>query len=286
MRRRGLDCGLSVNHAVVSLGPPVLPWDVVPGDGVRARYGQATTPPPPHAGQAGAGGVRGRGIIPDVTSQRILVIEDDLDIANVLRMDLTDAGFEVEHADSAMNGLIKAREEQPTLILLDLGLPDFDGGDVVQRLRKNSAVPIIVLTARDTVEEKVRLLGLGADDYLIKPFHPDELLARVKVQLRQRTTESLTMGELTLDPQKRLVTYKGDELRLSPKEFDILALLIRQPGRVYSRQEIGQEIWQGRLPEGSNVVDVHMANLRAKLRDLDGYGLLRTVRGVGYALRG
>src|SRR6476619_1213145 len=119
-------------------------------------------------------------------------------------MDLTDAGYDVEHADSAMNGLIKAREEHPTLILLDLGLPDFDGGDVVQRLRKNSAVPIIVLTARDTVEEKVRLLGLGADDYLIKPFHPNELLARVKVQLRQRTTESLTMGELTLDPQKRL----------------------------------------------------------------------------------
>lgn len=221
-----------------------------------------------------------------VTQQRILIIEDDTDIANVLKMDLTDAGYDVEHADSAMNGLIRAREDHPALILLDLGLPDFDGGDVVQRLRKNSAVPIIVLTARDTVDEKVRLLGLGADDYLIKPFHPDELIARVKVQLRQRTTESLTMGDLTLDPQKRLVMYKAEELRLSPKEFDILALLIRQPGRVYSRQEIGQEIWQGRLPEGSNVVDVHMANLRAKLRDLDGYGLLRTVRGVGYALRG
>ena len=134
------------------------------------------------------------------------MIEDDLDIANVLRMDLGDAGYAVEHADSAMNGLIRAREDHPDLILLDLGLPDFDGGDVVQRLRKNSAVPIIVLTARDTVDEKVRLLGLGADDYLIKPFHPDELLARVKVQLRQRVTESLTMGDLTLDPQ-RFVTF-------------------------------------------------------------------------------
>lgn len=221
-----------------------------------------------------------------VSDQRILIVEDDLDIANVLQMDLSDAGYAVDHANTAMNGLIRAREDQPDLILLDLGLPDFDGGDVVQRLRKNSAVPIIVLTARDTVDEKVRLLGLGADDYLIKPFHPDELLARVKVQLRQRSSESLSMGDLTLDPHKRLVTYKGAELRLSPKEFDILALLIRQPGRVYSRNEIGQEIWQGRLPDGSNVVDVHMANLRAKLRDLDGYGLLRTVRGVGYALRG
>lgn len=221
-----------------------------------------------------------------MTEHHILIIEDDLDIANVLKLDLTDAGYQVDHADVAMTGLIKAREDNPDLIILDLGLPDFDGGDVVQRLRKNSAVPIIVLTARDTIDEKVRLLGLGADDYIIKPFHPDELLARVKVQLRQRVTESLTMGELTLDPQKRLATYQGEELRLSPKEFDILSLLIRQPGRVYSRQEIGQEIWQGRLPEGSNVVDVHMANLRAKLRDLDGYGLLRTVRGVGYALRG
>ncbi|WP_425145979.1 response regulator transcription factor [Deinococcus sp.] len=220
-----------------------------------------------------------------MTKQRILVVEDDLDIANVLRMDLEDAGFEVHHADAAMTGLIKAREEHPDLILLDLGLPDFDGGDVVHRLRKSSSVPIIVLTARDTVEEKVRLLGLGADDYIIKPFHPEELLARVKVQLRQRGSEALTLGELELDPQKRLARYKEDELRLSPKEFEILALLMRQPGRVYSRHEIGQEIWQGRLPEGSNVVDVHMANLRAKLRDMEGYGLLRTVRGVGYALR-
>lgn len=224
-------------------------------------------------------------------NQRILIIEDDTDIANVLRMELEDADYQVEHADSAMHGLIKAREVYPDLILLDLGLPDCDGGDVVQRLRKNNAmpissVPIIVLTARDTVDEKVRLLGIGADDYLIKPFHPDELLARIKVQLRQRVTENLTTGELVLDLQKRMVTYRDEELRLSPKEFDILALLIRQPGRVYSRQEIGQEIWQGRLPDGSNVVDVHMANLRAKLRDLEGYGMLRTVRGVGYALRG
>ncbi len=220
-----------------------------------------------------------------MSRQRILVIEDDSDIANVLRLDLTDAGFEVEHANSAMSGLIKAREDHPDLILLDLGLPDFDGGDVVQRLRKNSIVPVIVLTARDTIEERVRLLGLGADDYIIKPFHPDELLARIKVQLRQHGSETLTLGELQLDAQKRLVNFKGEELRLSPKEFDILSLLIRQPGRVYSRQEIGQEIWQGRLPEGSNVVDVHMANLRAKLRDHEGYGLLRTVRGVGYSLR-
>ena len=215
-----------------------------------------------------------------VTPQRILVIEDDLDIANVLRLDLTDAGFEIEHADTAMTGLIRAREDHPDLILLDLGLPDFDGGDVVQRLRKNSTVPVIVLTARDTVEERVRLLGLGADDYVIKPFHPNELLARIKVQLRQRGSESLTLGDLELDPQKRLVRYKAEELRLSPKEFDILALLIRSPdGSTRARRSVRTS---GRaVCRKANVVDVHMANLRAKLRDLDGYGLLRTVRGVG-----
>ena len=220
-----------------------------------------------------------------MSKQRILVVEDDLDIANVLRMDLEDAGFEVHHADAAMTGLIKAREQNPDLILLDLGLPDFDGGDVVQRLRKNSSVPIVVLTARDTVDEKVRLLGLGADDYIIKPFHPEELLARVKVQLRQRGSEALTLGDLELDPQKRLARYKEDELRLSPKEFDLLTFLARQPGRVYSRGEIEREVWNGELPSNSNVVDVHMANMRAKLRDLDGYGIIRTVRGIGYALK-
>ena len=214
----------------------------------------------------------------------ILIADDTPANFGVVVDSLTERGFRVLVALDGEEALERALFSQPDLILLDLGLPDFDGGDVVQRLRKNSAVPIIVLTARDTVDEKVRLLGLGADDYLIKPFHPDELLARIKVQLRQRTSESLSMGDLILDPQKRLVTYKSEELRLSPKEFDILALLIRQPGRVYSRHEIGQEIWQGRLPEGSNVVDVHMANMRAKLRDIDGYGVIRTVRGIGYQL--
>ncbi len=216
---------------------------------------------------------------------RILTIEDDPDIAHLLQLDLTDAGYEVLHADNGMTGLTLARQERPAVILLDLGLPDFDGTEVLKRLRRTSTVPIIVLTARDTVEEKVQLLGLGADDYVIKPFHPDELLARIQVQLRQKEGEVLTVGPLTLDPQKHLAYHQGTELRLSPTEFAILEALMQQPGRVVSRRELADAVWQGRLSEGSNVVDVHIANLRGKLRDVDAYRLVRTVRGVGYAVR-
>ena len=111
-------------------------------------------------------------------------------------------------------------------------------------------------------------------------------MARVKVQLRhQQHGEVISIGPLEIHPQKRLCHYNGHEVRLSPKEFDLLTFLARQPGRVYSRQEIEREVWNGELPSNSNVVDVHMANMRAKLRDLDGYGIIRTVRGIGYALK-
>ncbi len=220
-----------------------------------------------------------------MSPMRILTIEDDPDIAHLLQLDLTDAGYEVLHAGDGMTGLTLARQERPAVVLLDLGLPDFDGAEVLKRLRRTSTVPIIVLTARDTVEEKVRLLGLGADDYVIKPFHPDELIARIQVQLRQKEGEVLAVGPLTLDPQKRLAYHQDNELLLSPTEFNILEALMQQPGRVVSRKELADTVWQGRLNEGSNVVDVHIANLRGKLRDVDAFRLVRTVRGVGYAIR-
>jgi len=222
-----------------------------------------------------------------VNEQRILVIEDDHDIANVLRMDLTDAGYVVDHADSAMNGLIKAREDHPDLILLDLGLPDFDGGDVVQRLRKNSALPIIVLTARDTVEEKVRLLGLGADDYLIKPFSIEELLARVRAHLRRvnpAVTGEVRVADLVMNLDGREIFRGGRRVELSAKEFELLELLARNPGKVFSRFEIEEKVW----PEytgGSNVVDVYIGYLRRKLEEGGERRLIHTVRGVGYVLR-
>ncbi|SEJ23260.1 two component transcriptional regulator, winged helix family [Deinococcus reticulitermitis] len=218
--------------------------------------------------------------------QRILLIEDNPDITRVVQYELEQAGYRVVTAPDGITGLTSARESTPDLVILDLGLPDFDGAEIARRLRKTSSVPIIILTAMDAIDRKVNLLEAGADDYMTKPFHPEELVARVKVQLRhQQHGEVINIGALEIHPQKRLCSYNGHEVRLSPKEFDLLTFLARQPGRVYSRQEIEREVWNGELPSNSNVVDVHMANMRAKLRDLDGYGIIRTVRGIGYALK-
>jgi DNA-binding response OmpR family regulator len=218
---------------------------------------------------------------------RILVIEDDADILKVVRFELEEAGFQVITAPDGVTGLTTAREENPELVILDLGLPDLDGAEIARRIRKTSDIPIIILTAMDAVSTKVSLLEGGADDYLTKPFEPAELVARVKVQLRRhRGGEVVVLGLLEIHPEKRLVRYNSREIRLSPKEFELLNFLARQPGRVYNREEIERGVWGSDLDDNSNVVDVHMANIRSKLREADGYGVIRTVRGIGYALKG
>ncbi|KGQ21469.1 response regulator transcription factor [Thermus filiformis] len=218
--------------------------------------------------------------------KRILIIEDDPEIAELLRLELEEAGFQVDWAPSGMRGLVRLREGRPDLVILDLGLPDLDGAEVARRIRATGDTPILVLTAQDAVDRKVSLLLEGADDYMVKPFHPKELLARVQVQLRNREgSEVLSAGGLELYPRKRLVRFQDREVRLSPKEFDLLHLLLSRPGRVFSRQEIEERLWGRPLEKDSNLVDVHVANLRAKLREAGAYGYLRTVRGVGYAIR-
>ena len=218
--------------------------------------------------------------------QVILIIEDDPDIARIVNFELDDAGYGVLLAKDGVTGLTMAREAKPDLVVLDLGLPDLDGAEIARRLRKTSDTPIIVLTAMDSVGTKVSLLEGGADDYLTKPFAPEELLARIKVQLRRkRGGDAVVLGELEINPDKRLCRYAQKEVRLSPREFDLLAFLARQPGRVYTREEIERGVWGEDLPSNSNVVDVHMANIRSKLRDVNGYGVIRTVRGIGYALK-
>lgn len=220
-------------------------------------------------------------------AQTVLIIEDDADITQVVRYELEEAGYRVLSAVDGVSGLTTAREVTPDLVILDLGLPDLDGAEIARRIRKTSDIPIIVLTAMDAIDRKVSLLDAGADDYLTKPFHPEELLARVRVQLRHHQGgETVVLGDLEINAEKRMCKYAEKEVRLSPREFDLLTFLARQPGRVYTREEIERGVWGEDLPSNSNVVDVHMANIRAKLRDVDGYGVIRTVRGIGYALKG
>jgi two-component system, OmpR family, copper resistance phosphate regulon response regulator CusR len=220
-----------------------------------------------------------------VPKAHLLLIEDDPDLLSILLDELQDVGYQVTSATSLVQGLIQAREVGPDLIITDLGLPDGDGSEVVTRLRRTSRLPIIVLTARDDVTEKVKLLELGADDYLVKPVSPVELLARIAVQLRTPATDTVVAGPLVVYPSQHLATLDGEDLCLSPKELALLLLLLHQPGRVYTRPEIVQGVWDGHLALDSNVIDVHLSGLRQKLHQRGGHGLLRNVRGVGYALR-
>jgi DNA-binding response OmpR family regulator len=219
-------------------------------------------------------------------AKRILIVEDDLDILRLLKRELEEAGFEVLAFDSGMRGLTAVREEEPDLVILDLGLPDISGQEIARRVRRTGDTPILILTAADEVGTKVEMLNAGADDYLAKPFHVQELLARINVQLRKRTLGAAQkIGDMTIDPVRRQVLWGEEEVRLSPREYELLAYLAGQPGRVYSRKEIETNVWGEDLPPSSNVVDVHIANIRGKLREVGGYGVIRTVRGVGYALK-
>ncbi|MDZ7800962.1 MAG: response regulator transcription factor [Trueperaceae bacterium] len=220
------------------------------------------------------------------TRPRLLLIEDDADIARLLALELAEAGFELEHHDRGTHGLTALRERRPDLVILDLGLPDMDGAEIARRIRRTDTVPILVLTAADELGRKVRLLEDGADDYLVKPFQVEELIARIRVQLRSRGADTVVrFGALTIDRMAREVRHEETEVLLSPREFDLLVLLVTQPGRVFARQEIERRVWGDREGPTSNSVDVHVANLRSKLRDAGAPGLIRTVRGVGYAVK-
>lgn len=219
--------------------------------------------------------------------KNIIVVEDDADISNLLKLELEEAGFCVEAHSTGMRGLAAVREGNPDLVILDLGLPDLSGAEIARRIRQTGDTPIVILTAADDVTTKVDMLNSGADDYLAKPFHTEELIARVGVQLRKRSGQAARkVGNLTLDTSRRQVLWLEDEVRLSPREFDLIAYLCQQPGRVYSRREIETSVWGEELPPASNVVDVHIANIRSKLREVGGFGVIRTVRGIGYAVKG
>jgi len=220
--------------------------------------------------------------------ERILIIEDEVKITSFLRRGLSHEGYIVDIAYDGQEGLAKAREVPPDLVILDLMLPGMDGLEVCRRLRTFSDVPILILTARDAVPDRVAGLDSGADDYLVKPFSLDELLARIRALLRRRRPpegEVLRFADLVINTSTREVTRGGRPIELTSKEFDILELFARHPRQVLTRDLIYERIWGYDFSGESNIIEVYIRYLRSKLEAAGEPRLIQTVRGVGYALR-
>lgn len=219
----------------------------------------------------------------------ILIVEDEAEIAGYLRRGLTFEGYSVEIAADGRQALDIARERPPDLVVLDLMLPGIDGLEVARRLRAASDVPIIMLTARDAVPDRVAGLEAGADDYLIKPFAFEELLARIRVQLRRRQREDmatvLRYGPLTMDLAAHEVTIGDRRVDLTAKEYDLLELFLRHPQQVLTRDVIYDRVWGYNFGGESNIIEVYVRYLRQKLEAQGEPRLIHTVRGVGYILR-
>jgi DNA-binding response OmpR family regulator len=220
--------------------------------------------------------------------KKVLVVDDEPKITRLVRDYLERGGFAVATASDGTSALTLVRSERPDLVILDLGLPDRDGLDVTRALRRDSTIPLIVLTAR--AEESDRLVGLelGADDYVTKPFSPKELVARVRAVLRRAATqpvddEVIRAADLTLDVPRRRVSVGGRSVDLTATEFDLLATLARRPGRVFTRQQLLDAVRGVAFESYERAIDAHVKNIRRKLEPLPGAPrYLQTVHGVGY----
>jgi DNA-binding response OmpR family regulator len=217
----------------------------------------------------------------------ILIIEDEREIAKFVDLELRAENYDTVVAYDGVTGLSKFRELQPDLVILDLMLPVLDGLEVARRIRKTSNAPILILTAKDSVDDEVKGLDAGADDYLVKPFSIEALLARVRTQLRRvnpQITGEIRVADLVMNVEGREAFRAGRRIELSAKEYELLELFARHPGKVFNRFEIEEKVW----PEytgGSNVVDVYVGYLRRKLEGEGERRLIHTVRGIGYVLR-
>jgi two-component system, OmpR family, response regulator MprA len=219
---------------------------------------------------------------------RVLVVEDDDAIAQVLQRSLRMEGYEVRIAGDGVAALDEAHAFLPDLVILDLGLPRMDGVEVAKTLRLTDDVPILVLTARDGVEARVEGLDAGADDYLVKPFERQELLARLRALLRRRPPRgqaTLTMSDLKLNPDTHEVTRGGRTIDLTQREFELLEYLMRNERIVISRQRLLDEVWGYDPFSMTNTIEVFVSNLRRKLEAGGEPRLLHTIRGAGYVLR-
>ncbi len=224
----------------------------------------------------------------DQAGGRVLIVEDDVDIADVLRRSLRNEGYEVKTSADGVEALDIAAGFVPDLVVLDLGLPGMDGVEVCRRLRSDGDVPILMLTARAETEDRVTGLDSGADDYLVKPFERQELLARIRALLRRRPprgSASLEVGDLTLNPDTREVRRGEREVELTNREFELLEFLMRNERLVVSRERLLDEVWGYDPMAATNTIDVFISNLRRKLEEGGESRLLHTKRGAGYVLK-
>ena len=219
---------------------------------------------------------------------RVLIVEDDAAIGQVLQRSLQLEGYEVALAPDGVSALEQAYDFEPDAVILDLGLPRLDGIDVAKRIRKDSDVPILMLTARDGLESRVAGLDAGADDYLVKPFERQELLARLRALLRRRPPRAsapLTVADLSLNPDTHEVTRGDRAIDLTQREFELLEYLMRNERLVISRQRLLDDVWGYDPFSTTNTIEVFVSNLRRKLEAGGEPRLLHTIRGAGYVLR-
>jgi two-component system, OmpR family, response regulator ArlR len=217
---------------------------------------------------------------------KVLVVEDDAQILRVLELELKHEGYEVDTARDGLAGLERALKE-PDLVVLDLMLPKLDGMEVCARIRAKSNVPIIMLTAKDRIPDRVAGLDLGADDYLAKPFSIEELLARIRARLRDRRPHDNVIGakDLTMDRDRHEVRRGGKDVQLTAKEYALLEYLLLHRNKVHTRDELFNGVWGSDFLGDSNLIDVYIRYLRGKIDDGFDDKLIQTVRGVGYALK-
>jgi DNA-binding response OmpR family regulator len=217
---------------------------------------------------------------------KILIVEDDAQILRVLELELKHEGYEVDTARDGLAGLERALKE-PDLVVLDLMLPKLDGMEVCSRIRAKSNVPIIMLTAKDRIPDRVAGLDRGADDYLTKPFSIEELLARIRARLRDRDPQAnvLAAKDLTMDRDRHEVRRNGSDIQLTAKEYALLEYLLLHRNKVHTRDELFNGVWGSDFLGDSNLIDVYIRYLRGKIDDGFDDKLIQTVRGVGYALK-
>ena len=222
-------------------------------------------------------------------SARILVVEDEEKLAKFVQLELSYEGYEVSVAHDGLSGLMAARDQTPDLIILDWMMPGLSGVEVCRRLRQTgTATPVILLTAKDEVSDRVEGLDAGADDYVVKPFSIEELLARVRAHLRRtepQDAEVLVFGDLTLDRRSREVRRGQRPIELTAKEFDLLDYLMTNPRQVLTRDRILEQVWGYDFMGDSNIIEVYVRYLRLKLEAEGESRLIQTMRGVGYVLR-